>query len=269
MTPERRQRILQVADELEAEGLDATNSAVYARVMGHRGHVVQVMKARRAERGGGSVAVAEEDDDQIPEPSATELQEDLQQLSDTYEAWHLAWERILDLEQEGPLSDQHFGRKQWLEYQMVQNLQAQERLRPQLEQAKLTEALEAARQTHDALVPDVISQAEEVIATLAALGAAVQAFVNTIEAQTAPLFPFRTVRGHQAFDVASGRAEAVQLLQRAYPVDFRASDLVNLLLDAPLRVGQADDALDSSPRFVPFSPRAIERYIASLEGVSA
>jgi hypothetical protein len=152
---------------------------------------------------------------------------------------------------------------------MVQNLQAQEKLRPQLEAAKLTEALERARQTHDALVPDVISQAEEVIATLAALGAAMQTFVNTIETQTAPLFPFRTGRGHQAFDLHSGREEAVQLLQRAFPIDYRAADLVNLLLDVPVTVGQADDALDSSPRFQPFSERAIERYITSLspEGV--
>ena len=36
MTPERRERILAIADELEAQGLPATNSSVYARALGHR-----------------------------------------------------------------------------------------------------------------------------------------------------------------------------------------------------------------------------------------
>jgi hypothetical protein len=58
MTPERRERILQIAEELENEGLEATNSAVYSRALGHRGDVVQTMKARRALLNGG-VAVLE------------------------------------------------------------------------------------------------------------------------------------------------------------------------------------------------------------------
>ena len=37
MTEERRQRILQIAEELESQGLVATNSSFYARVLGHRG----------------------------------------------------------------------------------------------------------------------------------------------------------------------------------------------------------------------------------------
>ena len=62
MTDERRQRILAIAEELESQGLLATNSSVYARALGHRGHVVQVMKARRAARAeAGGVAVAEEE----------------------------------------------------------------------------------------------------------------------------------------------------------------------------------------------------------------
>jgi hypothetical protein len=146
MTPERRERILQIAHELEDQGLEATNSAVYSRALGHRGDVVQVMKARRAERGnGGSVAVLDAEDDAIPESSAGELQEDLGQLEASYDAWHLALERLWEIEQEGPLSEANFSRKQWLEYQMVQNLQAQERLRPQLEAARLKEAVVAAQ----------------------------------------------------------------------------------------------------------------------------
>jgi hypothetical protein len=272
MTDERRQRILQVADELEAEGLEATNSAVYSRALGHRGDVVTVMKARRAERGnGGTVAVADDDDDEIPQPTASELEEDLRQLESSYESLHVSLERIWALDNEGGLDEATFTRKLWLENTLTKNLQQQEALRPQLELAKLTEALATAQQTHDALVPEVLSQAETVIEILAELGAAVQAFVHTVETQTAQFFPFRDRRGHQAFDLRSGRQEAVDLLQRAYPVDFRASDLVNLLLDAPLRVGQADDALESSPRFQPFSPRALERYLATLtpEGVSS
>ena len=69
MTEERRQRILAIAEELEAQGLPATNSAVYG-ALGHRGHVVAVMKERRAQQAGG-VAVAEEEED---EPEATRRQ---------------------------------------------------------------------------------------------------------------------------------------------------------------------------------------------------
>jgi hypothetical protein len=98
MTPERRERILQIAQELEEQGLEATNSAVYSRVFGHRGDVVAVMRDRRAERGnGGSVAVEDEDGtagDAEPFPTASELQEDLAQLTASYDAWHLALERL-------------------------------------------------------------------------------------------------------------------------------------------------------------------------------
>src|SRR4029453_1240092 len=155
MTDERRQRILQIADELEAEGEVATNSAVYARALGHRGHVVTVMKARRAERvaAGGVLGAEEEGDeapeDEMPETPAVVLAEDLAQLAHSYDAWHLALERLWEIEQDGPLSEANFARKQWLEYQMVQNLQTQERLRPQLEAAKIRDAVRVAQAAHD------------------------------------------------------------------------------------------------------------------------
>jgi hypothetical protein len=97
MTDERKQRILDIAQELEEQGLEATNSLVYSRALGHRGDVVQVMKARRAARNGGDVAVldADDEDDEIPQPSASELEEDLWQLTASYEAWHAAWEGLL------------------------------------------------------------------------------------------------------------------------------------------------------------------------------
>src|SRR4029453_3779600 len=98
MTNERRARILEVADELEAQGLPATNSAVYARVMGHRGHAVQTLKPRTA---GGAGAGGGGEAEGMPETPAAELQEDLQQLEHAYESWHLALERLWELEQDG------------------------------------------------------------------------------------------------------------------------------------------------------------------------
>jgi hypothetical protein len=89
MSAERRARILEIAAALEAEGQIATNSAVYSRALGYRGHIVAVMKQRRAERAEASgVAVLEEEE--LPEPSAAELAEDLAALESAYEAWHLA-----------------------------------------------------------------------------------------------------------------------------------------------------------------------------------
>src|SRR4029434_7393843 len=127
MTPERRARILAIAQELEDQGLEATNSAVYSRALGHRGDVVLAMKARRAERNGGNVAVLEEEAEEAA-PTVSEMEEDLAQLTISYDAWHLALERLWEIEQEGPLSEAHFARKQWLEYNMLQNLQAQEKV---------------------------------------------------------------------------------------------------------------------------------------------
>ena len=155
MTDERRLRILQIADELEAEGRVATNSAVYSIVMGHRGHVVETLKQRRAERAAqGGVLVAEEEEepeDETTETPAATLQEDLRELESSYDAWHLALERLWQIEQDGPLSEAN--RKQWLEYQMTLNLQTQERLRLALERAKLREAVRAGQQQHDEGIP--------------------------------------------------------------------------------------------------------------------
>jgi hypothetical protein len=59
---------LQIADQIEAEGLEATNSLVYSRALGHRGDVVVVMKSRRAEKNGGTVAVLEAEEEELPAP---------------------------------------------------------------------------------------------------------------------------------------------------------------------------------------------------------
>jgi hypothetical protein len=42
------------------------------------------------------------------------LAEDLRQLEASYEAWHLALERLWEIEQDGPLSEANFSRKQFL-----------------------------------------------------------------------------------------------------------------------------------------------------------
>jgi hypothetical protein len=267
MTDERRERILQVAADLEAEGLEATNSAVYSRALGHRGDVVQVMKARRAERGGSAVAVAEDDEpEDAVETPAVVLAEDLTQLESAYEGWHLALEQIWQQEQDGPLDLASFSRKSWLEYQMVQNLQAQERLRPQLEQARTREAVRSAQATHDALVPTVMAQAEAVIDALATLTEALAALREGFGAQVDGLVPFRDAHGHQAIDVSDGPTYVTQFLQLLFPADFRAKELVDLLMINPVTVGRAQDAMQSSARLQAFPERVITRY---LEGMSA
>jgi hypothetical protein len=147
--PERRQRILDIADELEAQGMPATNSAVYARALGHRGDVTAVMQERRALRNSGVAVIEgeteEPEGEEMPEPTASEMQEDLQQLESAYAAWHASLEQLWAIEQDGPLSEQQFGLARWLEYQLTENLKQQERLRPLLEQARLTEAVRAAQ----------------------------------------------------------------------------------------------------------------------------
>ena len=181
MTDERRQRILAIADELESQGLTATNSAVYARALGHRGHVVQTLKQRRAAQaalGGVAVVEAEAEEQEAEAEAETEtpavvLAEDLRQLLGAYESWHAALEQIWALEKDGPLDLHTFSRARWLEYQLTENLKQQERLRLALEQARLKEAVRAAQVAHDDPMPEASQKAEaflQALATVAHLG---------------------------------------------------------------------------------------------------
>jgi hypothetical protein len=267
MTPERKQRILAIADELEAQGLPATNSSVYSRVLGHRGHVVAVMRDRRqqaAQAGGVTVMdIPDEDEEgEEREPSAAVLQEDLDQLVHSYDAWHLALERLWEIEQDGPLSEANFSRKQWLEYQMVQNLQTQERLRPQLDQALIREAVYAAQEQHDTRLDEARAKAEaflQAVATVAHLG---EDLADEFTAMVDAFFPFRDRRGHQAFDVRSGPEYASELFQAFFANDYRAKDAFELLMGTPLTIGRLRAALDGSPRLKPFSATAMAQYLA-------
>jgi hypothetical protein len=269
MSPERRQRILEVADELEAAGQAATNSAVYARVMGHRGHVVQTLKARRAERAAtGMVTVAEEEDDD-PEDETTEtpaavLAEDLTQLEHSYESWHLALERLWQIEQDGPLSEANFSRKSWLEYQMVQNLQTQERLRGALETARTREGVYAAQQQHDARLEEARALAEQALQAVATMHDLFEDLAEVFGAQVDAFFPFRDGRGHQAFDVADGPLYALQLFQQFFGGDPRARDAFDLIVRSHLTVGMMRQALAACPRLIPFSENAIRGYLNSI-----
>ena len=241
MTDERRQRILQIADELEAQGLPATNSAVYAICMGHRGHIVQTLKARRAERAAtGGVAVIDEEDEpeeDLAETPAAVLKEDLDQLVHSYDAWHLALERLWEIEADGPLSEANFSRKQWLEYQMVQNLQTQETLRSALDRAVVREAVHAAQQAHDDRLEEAREKAEAFLQAVATMHDRGEDLVDLFGAMTDGFFPFRDGRGHQAFDVSDGRSYALQLLAAFYGgSDYRAEDAFRLIVETPPRL---------------------------------
>jgi hypothetical protein len=265
MTDERKARILQVADELEAAGEVATNSKVYALVMGHRGHVVQTLKQRRAERAAaGGVLIAEEEDDESESEAATPaavLQEDLDQLVHSYDAWHLALERLWEIEQDGPLSEANFSRKSWLEYQMVQNLQTQERLRGALETATIREAVHAAQQQHDARLEDARALAEAALQAVATMHDLFEDLAEVFADQVDQFFQFRDLRGMQAFDVQSGRDYARRLFEEFFSGDPRSREAFALLADTRLTVGMMKQALDNCVRLQPFSPRAIDTYL--------
>jgi hypothetical protein len=263
MTPERRQRILEIADQVEAEGLEATNSLVYSRALGHRGDVVQVMKSRRAEQGnGGNVAVVDlpEDDDSTA-PTVDELAEDLEQLVHSYDAWHLALERLWEIEQEGPLSEANFARKQWLEYQMVQNLQAQARVQPLLDAARLTAQVEEARLAHDARLEEARVLAEQALQAVATVHDLFEDLGELFADQVDGFFAPRDRHGHQAFDVVDGPLYALQLFQQFFGADPRARDAFDLIVRSPLTIGMMKQALANCPRLQPFSQTAIATYL--------
>jgi len=152
---------------------------------------------------------------------------------------------------------------------MVQNLQAQERLRPQLEQARTREAVRAAQAQHDALVPLVTAQAEAVVEALATLSEALAALREGFGQQVDGLVPFRDARGQQAIDVSDGNTYVTQFLQLLFPGDFRAKELVDLLMINPVTVGRATDALQSCARLQAFPERVITRYLSTMEGIAS
>jgi hypothetical protein len=229
--------------------------------MGHRGHIVRVMKERRALLGGGVALATDEDEEETTETPAAELQEDLAQLEHSYESWHLALERLWEIEQDGPLSEANYSRKQWLEYQMVQNLQTQERLRGALETATIREAVHAAQQQHDARLEEARALAEQALQAVATLHDLFEDLAEVFGAQVDAFFPFRDGRGHQAFDVADGPLYALQLFQQFFGGDPRARDAFDLIVRTHLTVGMLKQALAECPRLKPFSQTAIDTYL--------
>jgi hypothetical protein len=186
------------------------------------------------------------------------------QLEHSYDAWHLALERLWEIEQEGPLSEQNFSRKQWLEYQMVQNLQAQEKLRPQLEVARLTEAVEAAREQHDAGIAEAQAQALYAVQLLGTVAQVWRGLIAQFEHQQDGFFAPRDSRGHQAFPVDGGRADARRLFEALYPSDYRAKEAFELLVEQATTEGAVQEALSNCPRLRAFSARAIATYLEGM-----
>jgi hypothetical protein len=268
VTDERRQRILQVAAELEAQGLPASNSRVYAICMGHRGHIVQTLKARRAAlaAAGGMTAVDIPDEDDEPEDEEAEtparvLAEDLRQLEAAYEGFHVALEKLWDLEREGVWDENISSRQTYLEKTLTKNLQQQERLRLQLDAALIREAVYAAQAQHDTRVAEVQAKAEAFLQAVAHVAQLGEDLADTFQQQIDAFEVFRDRHGRQAFDVQSGFDTARQLFEAFYPSDFRARDTFYLLVSRPPTIGQLRAALAACPRLQPFSERAIASYL--------
>jgi hypothetical protein len=268
MTPERRQRILEVAAELEAQGLPATNSAVYAICMGHRGHIVRTLKERRAQRAAaGGVLVAEEEENDEPEDDTTEtpaavLAEDLAQLESAYEGFHLALEKLWALEREGVWDENISNRQTFLEKTLVKNLHEQERVRAALDTARIRENVYTARDQHDDPLPQAQAEAEQTCQALAWLAQCLAGLARRFDTQVDGFFAPRTARGEQYFDVQAGRVYVRQLVADLFPQDFRAPAMVDMLLDTPPQDGNQRAALASCARLKPFSPTAIATYLS-------
>jgi hypothetical protein len=268
MTEERRLRILQIAEELEAEGLKASNSAVYARALGHRGYVVAVMKERRSSQAGG---VAEPEDEELPEPSAAELAEDLHALDQEYQGLHASLEQVWVLEKEGTVDLPTWKRGRWLEDQLTKNLQAQEQLRAALDTAQVKEAVLAAQAQHDAGLEEARQLAEHALHAVATMHDLFEDLAEVFGAQVDSFFKFRDLRGMQAFDVQSGRDYARRLFEAFFNGDPRSRDAFGLIMDTHLTVGMLRQALDNCVRLQPFSTTAIATYLRqqqSTEGHS-
>lgn len=254
--------------QLDAAGERVTQNAIERIVGGKHARVRACWQWLQAQR--SPVAVAE-----APEPShsptAEALQDDLRQLETQYEAWHLALERLWELDQKAPLDEQREIRQVSLERLLTKNLQRQEELRLALEVARLKEEAEAAVLVYDSAIDAAQVLAEATLRAVSQLAQVLAAFVQHLEVQGDALALIRSHDGHQQFPISGGLEEVVNFVGRAFPSDHRAVDMVRLLLSNPPTQGRGEAALSECPRLFPFPPRLVERYIASLtpEGVPA
>ena len=115
-----------------------------------------------------------------------------------------------------------FARYMWLEDQLGGLAQDVEALRPQLDAARLTEAVHAARDQHDAGIAEAQAQAVYAVELLNTVAQVWRVLMAQFEHQQDGFFAPRTRQGHQAFDVDGGRADAQRLFAACFPSDPRA-----------------------------------------------
>lgn len=68
----------------------------------------------------------------------------------------------------------------------------------------------------------------------------------------------------QAFQVEDGFVYVRQLVADLFPQDYRAADMVHMLLSTPPTEGNFRAAMESCPRLRPYSPTGIASYLNTI-----
>jgi hypothetical protein len=273
MSPERKQRILDMIHTLEEAGTKVTVSSIYGRVMGHRPDVTAVLQewraaqlpAGRAARAAAAATLDEEPD----EGSFEALSEDLEQLKEAYDAWHAEAEHLWALETEGADDEHVSARLSHLERVMQRNLTRQQAIQPQLDAARLAASAAQGKRVHDAGIPQAEALIDLIVGDLVQVSQRMQALEYTFDAQIDPLVTLRSRRGDQAFSLASGREICQSLMSTLLAGDGRAQTVCTLLLDlnkvvTTLTVGSVQNAKADCARLKPFSLGALRRYVDDM-----
>jgi hypothetical protein len=147
---------------------------------------------------------------------------------------------------------------------MVQNLQTQERLRPQLDAAKVREAVVAAQQGHDGRIPQAILLTEQAFQLTASLAATLAALRDVFGAMNDPFGAFTDHRNHQVWHLPDGHSAVKEVLGALFPQDFRAPNMVDMLLLTPPTEKDGAAAIKDCPRLKPFSQTSIDQYLTQV-----
>ena len=235
--------------------------------MSHHAGVSEQLTAYLEQRHSPSPSVAVEEPPARPlSPTSEALQEDLRQLETQYEAWHLALERLWELDQTAPLDEQREIRQVSLERLLTKNLQRQEEIKIALDVARLRESVEAAVLVYDGAIDEAQALAEQVLRAVSQLAGCLAALRDHLDAQGDALSLIRSHDGHQQFSLSSGLEEVINLVSRLFgSSDFRSADMVRLLLDNAPTQGRAAEALSECPRLHALPSRLVARYIETLE----
>ena len=169
-------------------------------------------------------------------------QQELDQLRDAREALWLK-------RKAGTLDDMGYLSFMRAEDRMVLLQQELAELDPLVAFTQKREAATAAQAGHDGRIPQAVRLTEQAFQLTASLAATLAALRDVFGAMTDPFGTFTDQRNRQVFHLPDGHTAVKEVLAALFPQDFRAANMVDMLLLTPPTETDGAAAIKDCPRF--------------------